>query len=402
MKTGIVMGAALSAAAVGGLAVVVACSSSSAVPVPQTSAPTQCSTKAGQFPVANCVPYDPTTESCQSPPLSCDTSPCDMSSPCLAMVPKADDNSGKTVANFRMRKLNITAPDALAFQPPSHVFVQKAVIDQGIYLHNFCGEGPHDGTFSWLIQLDTVNNKVKTGGAPPTMDPFGTGYCFVNTTIQNLQVAPITVDVTKGSDGSYATAKIPKLFVPIYSPSTSGGFQTIILPLSGAQVKDITLSDSNNCIGGYNAKAINSVTSGSCTDDPTACSRWTTAGSLGGYITLNDSDGVAVPQLSESLCVLLTGGSSVVMNGSFKSCMKDGSGNVMAKGDYCSTTDSPGGCQDSYWLAATFAASAAKIVDPNQPDCMGGTMSGGDGGTEGGATEAGTGDSGSPTDAGGQ
>ena len=99
---------------------------------------------------------------------------------------------------------------------------------------------------------------------------------------------------------------------------------------------------------------------------------WTTAASLGGYITLTEANTVPVPQLSESLCVLLTGASSVdTSNPNEKTCKKDAGGNIIAKGDFCSTTQAPGGCQDSFWFAATFAASAAKIVAPNQPACQG-------------------------------
>ncbi len=36
-------------------------------------------------------------------------------------------------------------------------------------------------------------------------------------------------------------------------------------------------------------------------------------------------------------------------------------GGTPARGDYCSTSNGPGGCVDSFWFAATFAASAARI-----------------------------------------
>jgi hypothetical protein len=56
-----------------------------------------------------------------------------------------------------------------------------------------------------------------------------------------------------------------------------------------------------------------------------------------------------------------------------KLCLRTAGGQIQDKGDYCSNPVGPGGCGDSYWLAAAFAASAAKIVAANQPDCMGGT-----------------------------
>jgi hypothetical protein len=272
------------------------------------------------------------------------------------------------------------------------------VIDQGINLQDQCGEGG-DGTFNWLIQVDTATNQLTTGGAPPTSDPFNTGYCFVNTTIEGLKVGPITTTVTKNSDGSFSTGVIPKLYVPIYVAASAGQMeQVIVLPLSNTQVKNVTMSESNNCIGAFNPDGVVSDGGATCMDTSDDCARWTTAGSLAGYITLNEADGVNVPQLKESLCALLTSGTGgTVMNdaGTESMCKRDSSGKIIAMGNYCSTTNAAGGCNDSFWLAATFAASAAKIVPANQPACMGQSPTG-DAGTGGG------GDATAPTDASGQ
>jgi hypothetical protein len=80
-----------------------------------------------------------------------------------------------------------------------------------------------------------------------------------------------------------------------------------------------------------------------------------------------------IPQLAESLCVLLQPNATVdTSNPNEKRCQTDASGHVEATGDFCSMTDMPGGCADSVWFSAVFAASAAKIsTTPNQPDCMG-------------------------------
>lgn len=374
--------------AVGALVAAVFACSSSSVPVYNPGvAAGECSAQPGGFPAPNCLTYPPDQQMCATSPLACNTAPCTAGSPCLAM---GVDNSGKSVANLRIRRLDVSAPPKLATS-----FVQKAVLNLGIDLAGQCGEGGQ-GQFSWLIQLDTANNKVTTGGAPPTSDPFKVGYCFVNKTIDGLPVAPVTVPMTKGSDGTWASGVIPKLYVPIYPPMLA----PIILPITGATVKEVTLSPDNNCIGSYNPAAITSTNTGSCTDDITACDRWITGGSLGGYITLEEADGVFVPQLSESLCVLLTGGTSVdTSNPKEKKCGRT-NGMLNVKGDYCSNPVGPGGCQDSFWLAAAFAASAAKISDtPNQPDCMGGGSMGDAGGGDGGGMgDGGTG----PADAGGQ
>ena len=361
-------GAVIATSALGALLAAMACSSSSSTPAVSVGggAGGQCATSPGTYPIANCVPYPPDAQACNSPALNCPTTPCTASSPCLAM---GADNSSASTASLRIRKLNVTAPPALAT-----AFVQKAVIDQGINLHNQCGEAG-DGTFSWLIQVDPTTHKVTTGGAAPTTDPFGTGYCFVNTNIEGLAVQPVTVDTIANADGSFTSAVLPKLYVPIFIVATqmnAMGKSVIVLPLTNAKVENVTLSENNNCIGNYNADAIDQVTGTTCYDDPTSCVRWTTAGSLGGYITLAEADLVFVPQLSESLCVLLTGGALVdTSNPNEKTCKKDSSGNILSKGDFCSTSQKAGGCQDSFWLAATFAASAAKIVAANQPSCMG-------------------------------
>jgi hypothetical protein len=290
------------------------------------------------------------------------------------------DNTGQPVDNLRIRKLNVTAPPALA-----KAFIQRSVIDQGILLKNVCGEAG-DGSFSWLIQWNPSTKQLMTGGAPPTDDPFGKGYCFVNETVNGLTVKPITVNMTQNADGSWSSDNIPKLYVPIYLMGDV--HQQIILPLTNSKVENVTLSTDGNCIGSYNPSGVTSPNmSGTCDDqDPSSCQRWHTAGSLGGYITLKEADGVNIPQLGKSLCVLLTNGTAADSSGTH--CAKDSSGNVTAQGDFCSMPGMPGGCQDSSWLAATVAAGAAKITAGSDvPQCNGSlVVGGGDGGTDGGGT----------------
>jgi hypothetical protein len=195
------------------------------------------------------------------------------------------------------------------------------------------------------------------------------------------------VNMTKASDGSWASDVIPKLYVPIYVHGMAS--EVVVLPLTQAKVTGVTISTDGNCIGSYNPDGVTPpAANNTCQDqDYTSCQRWHTAGALGGFITLKEADGVFVVDLGKSLCVLLTGGTSTSNGG--MNCATDSSGNVTAKGDFCSTTDSPGGCEDSYWLAATFAASAAKITaGSDQPACNGSML-------DAGAPEAG-----GPTDAG--
>ncbi len=224
---------------------------------------------------------------------------------------------------------------------------------------------------------------MTTGGAAITSDPVGVGYCFVKATIDGLPVGPVTVTMTRAADGSWTSAKMPKLYVPVYinrSPSN-----VVVLPLSQSTMTGVTLSSDGNCIGSYNPSGVTSAQSTvadgtavvTCQDqDYASCQRWHTAGSLGGYVTLKEADQINIQVLSKSLCVLLTGGTATTNGG--RNCATDSSGNIVAKGDFCSTTDSAGGCADSDWLAATIAASAAKITTgADVPACNGSTLDAG-------------------------
>jgi hypothetical protein len=279
-------------------------------------------------------------------------------------------------ADLRIRKLHITAPPALV----NPQFLQRSIIDQGVNLKSYCGEGG-DGSFSWLVHFDVANKQVTTGGAPPTSDPFNVGYCFVNEHIGDLDVRPVTVSVTQGGDGTWTSVMIPKLYVPIYVHGLAS--DVVVLPLTDATVERVTLSPDGDCIGSYNPIGVASPQGGVCADnDPSGCVRWRTAGALGGFITLEEADKVYIQDLSKSLCVLLTRGAAVDPTGQY--CGRDASGKLMVTGDFCSSTDAPGGCADSAWLAATFAASGVKINDGSQDSACNGTgMVGTDGGTDG-------------------
>jgi hypothetical protein len=346
--------------AAGAGAVAGACSYPAVPPPPANAgAGGSCATDAGAFPPPRC---DNTDESCTQASPACPTSPC-LDTPAQPCLPLAQNTPGKP-ADLRIRKLNITAPPALIAAP----FLQQGIIDQGVNLKNLCGEGG-DGSFSWLIHFDTAAKQVTTGGAPPTADPLHVGYCFVNEVINGLDVKPVTIGVSQSPDGTWFSDLIPKLNVPIYVHGSATNL--VILPLTKAKVQGVTLSPDGNCIGSYNPVGAGSLLGMACPDrDPSDCQRWHTAGSLGGYITLVEADGVFIQDLNASLCVLLTRRLSTDATG--QHCGRDASGHITASGDFCSQTGTPGGCADSSWLAATFAASAAIINDGSKdPACNG-------------------------------
>jgi hypothetical protein len=275
-------------------------------------------------------------------------------------------SSGQT-ADLRIRKLNLTAPPVLV-GPPTPSFLQTEIIDRGVNLKDMCGEAG-DGSFSWLFHFDMAAHTLTTGGAPPSADPFGVGYCFTRGRIDQADVAPVTIAMSENPDGTFSSDLIPKLNVPIYVHGSATNI--VLLPLTNSRIRNVTLSLDHNCIGSFNPDGVLSPNGPGCLDqNPTGCQRWHTGGSLAGYITLEEADSVMIADLGKSLCVLLTRGASV--DASKQHCARDGLGKIVAMGDYCSQTGAPGGCADSAWLAATFAASAAKLNDGSaDPACNG-------------------------------
>jgi hypothetical protein len=302
-----------------------------------------CVAKPGEFPEPNC---DNSDNDCTEP--GCPIEPqCGTTSSCLPMA----DNAGKDLADLRLRSLIVTAPAPLATS-----LVQRAIITKNIDLKaKQCGE-TGNGAFNWLIRVDRKNNSILTGGAPPSDDPFGVGFCFYNhTTPSGIEVVPEEIKVTFTGD-TFTTDPIPKLNVPIFLNGDVNN--TIILPLTNVVINKVTLSNSDNCVGRFEPKSLTS----DCTNDPESCAKWTTAGAIGGYITLEEADNVEIADLSQSLCVLLTGADKNAEN----KCPREAGKLAIPDsklGDFCSTSQKAGECRDSFWLAATFAASAATITD---------------------------------------
>jgi hypothetical protein len=331
-----------------------------------------CSANPGEFPAANC---DPSSNSCTpTPGCTIDNGKCGAST-CLPMA----NNTG-SVLDFRFRRLNIIAPPSLTFAV--NPTLQTAIINSAVDLNaKSCAE-VGKGTFSWLLRVDKNAKTITTGGAPPPTDPFGAGYCFYNHTVTvgdagaPINVQPVTVPFTNTGD-TYQTSAIDKLYVPIFLDEK--GTSVIILPLSKPILKDVTITENGNCIGSLNTDAL----AKDCTDSFSDCSKWRTAGSLGGFITLEDADTVAIRELNQTLCVVLT------QTAPANKCARDGTGKITAKGDFCSTSNKAGDCADSFWLASTFAAAAVKINDGSTtPTCQAGTTT--DAGPDTGPTDSGS------------
>lgn len=335
-----------------------------------------CQAGAGELPAPNC---DNSRKECE-PIAGCtiDEAACGSASSCLPTA----DNTGKSVVDLRIRRLNVAAPAALAAP-----FIQKTIVTNGIdFDAPKCGEGGK-GLFTWLLRVDRTTNSLTTGGAPPSSDPLGKGFCFAHFDAAGNVVEPVTLPIQFEGD-TFKTLEKKKLNVPIFLSTELSS--VVVLPITDVTVQGVSLSTDGNCIGGFNKNAL----AANCSDNPDVCSKWNTAGSLGGYITLEEADNVFIKDLNRTLCVVLSQGSP----GPDLKCIRE-NGQIAFKGDYCSTTKQPGGCQDSTWMAATFAAAAVDIFDGANgggDGCAGGSVGSADAGTDSSATT----DSGSFDDSG--
>ncbi|MDB5217208.1 MAG: hypothetical protein JWO86_5135 [Myxococcaceae bacterium] len=318
-----------------------------------------CAAMPGQLPAPNC---DNSDNNCTSHPgCVIDEARCGSKSTCLPI----GDNKGKDVQSFRIRRLNIATPQALAGP-----LIQDTVVTLNVSLaEKTCGE-QGKGLFTWLLQVDRKNNTLTTGGAPPPTDAIGQGFCFARFDLGTTKIAPITTKVAFEGD-TFHSLEPQKLGIPIFVDQTLNS--VIILPITDVKVEGVTISDEGQCIGHLNPLALDS----NCMDN-SLCAKWQTSGSLGGYITLEEADAVKIAILNgKSLCAFLSG--------EIDTCARDPGGKILYQGDFCSKDKTPGSCADSMWLAATFAASAAKIFD-GQGTVAGcsGVVSGVDAGDEGG------------------
>ena len=362
-----------------------------------------CCAGAGQFPDPQCDDGNEKQCAASANPVCSIASMCGSTTTC---EPLATNTGG--IDNFRMRRLIVAAPTALA-----NPAAQNAVVTNAIDMNEPQCQELGTGDFNWLLSFNMNAMTLTTGGAPacdltdtvaangfPACNPYTTGYCFVNKLVPGskpIQVAPATVPIAQAADGTWGTSTtIPVLNIPIYFGVPPA---IIVLPISGGSIKGVTISPDGNCIGSVNPAALAAPAAGSpmpnaCSDNYQACSKWKTDGSLAGYITLEVADTVNVALLNQTLCSLLTGDTGGTAPNGAHACTKV-NGVIQDKGDFCSTTAAPGGCADSYWLAATFSASAVKIdtTGTSNPDCMGG----GDSGTP--AVDSGS-DSGSAADSG--
>lgn len=304
---------------------------------------------AGATSVAGCGGEDSQSTTGQTAADCAQTDPLCSVGECVALA----DNSGQTKFGLRMSQLTVTRPEVL-----TSLTVGKIVSD-GVRLNLLDCRLNGQGTFNWLLELDTQAGTLRTGGALPEQDPTG-GYCFVNSATGDFQVEPVTVPAPV-VDGAFS-AEVGDILVPIYLQIEPPG-TPIILPLKAGRITDAKISTDNNCIGKYNSEGL--LPTDRCLPSP-EYPAFVDGASLDGYITLEEADKVIVEDVGQSLCVLLAGPDPDGMyhdGGSPKRCKRDANQAIVLQGDWCSTTNSAAtaGCADSFALGATFAASAVTI-----------------------------------------
>jgi len=289
-----------------------------------------------------------------TPPAAADCAPVaactTVKSDCEALA----DNSPASVekATLRFSQLTVTGPPALA------TGLIATTIADDVLLHQPDCNLTGAGTFSWLMEFDKATGDLRTGGARPSKPE--TGYCFVNEMLGTTMVSPL---VAKGAlkDGKFSAAMgTDVVYIPIYLDDT--GKTYVLLPLRKPTVEG-TLSSDFNCVGSYNAKGLKPVDNcEGTTDIPT----FINGGKLAGHITLEEADGVDVAILKQSLCVLLSAGKAAMYGDGgmpIERCKRDpGTMKILLEGDWCSTTNTAGGCKDSFELSAEFAASGMKVT----------------------------------------
>ncbi len=268
---------------------------------------------------------------------------------CLAKA----DNTGQTTWNGRLTQIQLQKPAALATK-----FLQENIINKGVDLNQPECNANGQGTFNWLFQFDTQNNKLKTGGGLPVTD-LSQPACFAVLPNAQIPVAPTTIDVTvTGNDFSASNVDI---VVPIFvTPGDTTN--VVLLPIHGGEFKG-TWSADHNCIGAYNGDKLDPAVD--CLPDTTVdppIYPWQNGGTITGYIGVEESDKVFVPDLNFSLCVLLAGTDWKGADGYCKSSTQ-WTGGARPEGDWCIATNSAATatCKDAFHLEAGFAASAYPI-----------------------------------------
>ncbi|MBE7480842.1 MAG: hypothetical protein HS104_12780 [Polyangiaceae bacterium] len=272
---------------------------------------------------------------------------------CLAKA----DFSGDAVTQLRMTSHQVESPAPLAAP-----FVQDSIITEKSTLFEPDCNLNGKGQFNFLMQIDTGKKELTLGGGVPQALVGGAldGTCWAEFTdpTSGLQVKQYSTPYTESAGELQAT--FDSFVMPIYLEDKADAESAVLVPLHQMTFK-AKLSADKNCVGRYAPENLDKGLSCQPTGD--GMFAWEAGGSYEGYITVEEADKVMVVSLGQTLCVVLTGDPKK-WKGTASDC-KTSTGftdtGALPKGDWCSTTNSAGGCQDSWKLVIDFAAQAIKV-----------------------------------------
>ncbi len=254
-----------------------------------------------------------------------------------------------------MADLTFTAPPALTKG------LVKSVLVNGVTPAQAACNLNGGGTFSWLLDFDTVAGTVKTGGAKPAANP-ALGYSFVD---QNypiisgmLHVSPVTL--TAPIDAACSTnSSAGSLNLPVYLNLQAT--QVILFPLQQARFVNLTVSGNHDCIGTFNAAGLDPASG--CLADAQHPAFFPDA-QVVGLINLDQADLIPIAPIGQTLCVVLSGDAAAYGDGATPiSRCKRTNGKINFQGDWCTATNQPASaqCKDALYFAGNFAASGVII-----------------------------------------
>lgn len=276
-------------------------------------------------------------------------------SKCMAQV----DYEGVPVKDLRFAQLRLTTPAALASPSIQLLVVGPAVTElsnKSCHLNSNMA-----GSFNWLMEFDTANKTLKTGGAPgdPAHPDPTQPYCFLSLDVSGTTIQAVTTAIEQDDSGAWSTTAPIDLNVPIFPGM---GAPPIILPLKQTSLTNVVLSEQGNCIGRFRGEPGELDRADGCvpnSDDLTTDDAYLyeSGGQLAGYVTLEDADKVEIAALSSSLCKFLIGATNDGPN-----CPRNPDGSIALPATGGPDLDSDGdGTNDAYTLQATFAASSVPV-----------------------------------------
>jgi hypothetical protein len=271
---------------------------------------------------------------------------------CLATA----DAAAAPVFGLRMSHIGLTAPAALTTGAVQSIFEQSTVLNLPA-----CGLGG-GGLFNWLLRFDG-SGALTTGAAAPVANP-ASGYSFLGGAITlggvSFDVSPGTLQAPFGPTCDIESTAVD-VNLPFYGDA-SGTLMTLF-PLHALRFSSTTITPDHNCIGSYNTAGLSPASQ--CQPDASH-PQWIDGGNFAAFIVLEEADTVLVPELNETLCLLIAGGPSMqgTLGGTtMQACARGENNAIAAQGDWCSTTDAPAsaGCADAMRFAGSFAASGTAI-----------------------------------------